>query len=253
MNAEAITDEQIVAFLDGEADEKLSADIAAAIAADPAMAGRIQDLDLDADRFRQGFDALLDTAPDIAMPEVVTATPPVTSAGSGWGNWRAAAAALILFGAGMGLGWSLSGDDDPVDWHQAVADYQVLYSNATLTNLPMEDAQRQLSLERTGRALGVDLTMDQVTAPGLTFQRAQILSFQGRPLAQLTYLDEAGNPIAFCLTRTDGSDDTPMAQQISGLNANVWEQDGMGFILIGPAPQETLDAAQETLAAKITI
>lgn len=243
-----ITDEDLVAFLDGQADEALSARVAQAIAEDPAMGARVEALDFNADQFRKGFDALLTAAPDVPVP-VLEAAP---AAASGWGGWRAAAAAAVLFVAGLGVGWSLGQGERTSEWHQAVADYQVLYSTATLTNLQMGADQRAESLARTSQDLGLALTIDQVSVPGLVFQRAQILDFNGQPLAQLTYLDGDGNPIAFCVTASD-RDAAAKDEEISGLNAVTWAQGGMGFILIGPAPAKTLSDAQATLADQIKI
>lgn len=250
MTTDPITDENLVAFLDGEASEDLSARIAQAMAEDPAMSGRVAALQVETDHLRQGFDAVLTAAPDIPVPTPVVEEAPVVS--FAWGGWRAAAAAAVLFAAGLGAGWSLAPADRSDGWHQAVADYQVLYSTATLTNLQMAQDQQVESLARTSADLGVALTLDQVSVPGLEFQRAQILNFNGQPLAQLTYLDGDGNPIAFCLTATK-DDAAAMDQEISGLNAVTWADGGMGFILIGPSPSKTLTDAQERLATQIKI
>ncbi|MEM7058462.1 MAG: hypothetical protein AAF557_12785 [Pseudomonadota bacterium] len=244
MTTDQISDEDLVAFLDGEADQTMSARVAKALAEDPALGDRVAALQIETDELRQGFDALLATAPDIAQ----TAPAPQ----SAWGGWRAAAAAAVLFVAGLGVGWSIAPGERPTNWHQAVADYQVLYSTATLTNLQMGSDRRTESLARTSRDLGLPLTVDQVSVPGLEFQRAQILDFNGQPLAQLTYLDADGNPIAFCLTRSD-IDSKASNQEISGLNAVTWANGGMGFILIGPAPAKTLSDAQAALADQIKI
>lgn len=249
MTVETPTDEELVAYLDGALPEHEATRIAQAIAGDADLAARLRALDVDMDALRADFDALAEAGPDLSAPGA-----PVAPAGTTSGFWtlsRAAAVALVMFGAGLGLGWSVAPSGDAPDWHQAVADYQVLYTTATLTAVPMSEQGRAEGLTHVGEALGLALDADSVAVPGLTFQRAQILEHRGAPLAQLAYLDVAGNPVAFCFTRTDGTDQAAQSIEISGLNAETWQQGGIGFILIGPAPAETLRTSARRLAQQV--
>lgn len=252
MSHGTISDDDLVAYLDGLASEDMAEQIRKTVAENTDLAVRLDGLRIDTNGLRLGFDAVLSEAPAIPVPDGDSFSGTAEPKQSGSRRWQLAAAAALIFAFGLGSGWALKPAAPPANWHKAVADYQALYSTATLTNLALPEDQRALSLSRTSQDLGLILSLDQVTVEGLSFQRAQILAFEGEPLAQLTYLDRSGNPIAFCLMRT-GIDEQPKNRQIGGMNAVTWARGGMGFILIGPATTETLEAAQKTLAAQITL
>ena len=242
-----ISDERLIRYLDGDLSDAEAAAIEAAIAADPDLQLALEALSPDIEGLRSGMDALLVQAPEmpeLPLPSPVPARRPV---------WQVVAAAVVLFSLGLGVGTQFPGSERSNTWHQAVADYQVLYTTATLTAVPMAPDLRKTGLSRTSEALGLDLSAEAIRIEGLTFQRAQILEVDGRPLAQLVYLDPAGTPVAFCITRRPGVDVEPQSQRLSGLNARVWQRDGYGFILIGDLADDTLKAAETELVAKIAI
>lgn len=251
MTAETPTDEELVAYLDGALPDAEADRIAQALARDGELAARLQALEVDMGALRAGFDDLVAGAPALSVPEVPVHEPAPAMSDGFWTLSRAAAVAVVMFGAGLGIGWSVAPTASAPDWHQAVADYQVLYTTATLTAVPMSDQGRAAGLAHVGHALGLALDESDVAIPGLTFQRAQILEHRGAPLAQLAYLDGAGNPVAFCFTRTGGSDQASRSVEISGLNAETWQQGGIGYILIGPAPAEDLRLAGQRLARQV--
>lgn len=242
MNAADISDELIVSFLDGVASPADEAKIALAVAEDPALARRVEELAADVDGLRIGMDGLLASAPALD-------TPVQGAVKQGW-RWPHLAAAAAMFAFGLGLAQFLDSGAEPKDWRMAVADYQALYVTQTLTATPATEPQRAEGLAQTGAAIGMDLAPARIAVEGYTFQRAQILAFEGRPLAQLTYLDRAGNPIAFCFTRRQGADLAPEELHLNGLNASAWRSDGVGFIVIGPAPLPDVSAAGRQLAAQ---
>lgn len=237
----APTDEEIVAYLDGQLDAERGAEIARTIATDPAVAAQADSLSIDADRLRGGMAALLAQAPEFAIPD----TAPERRAAPAY---RWAAAVLLAFGVGLGVGLGAGFLGPPpagADWRQAVADYQVLYTSETVTGAPIPAATRQAGLDLVNDRLGMSFTQDQLEVAGLTFQRAQMLEFDGRPLAQLVFLDAARNPIAFCLMEREGAPEAAQDAQISGLNATHWADTRHQFIVIGPADRATIrDAAR---------
>ena len=153
----------------------------------------------------------------------------------------------MIFAAGLGAGSVLFKGKEPIDWHVAVADYQVLYATETLTGVKITEQQRWESLTRTSRAVGLDLSPQDMQIEGLEFRRAQVLDFQGQPLAQLAFLDGAGNPVALCVTRTDGPDADAATGELSKLATMTWQRGGLGFILIGGTDAGALRAWQEQI------
>lgn len=242
-DGETVTDETILRYLDGHLTGEELAAFEAALASDGTLQARMAEMDADVVPIRAGMEALLREAPVFDLPEPA-AKPTV---------WRYAAAAIVIFALGLGAGRLLPDGTGATDWHQAVADYQALYTTDTVAAVPMPLEIRQAGLARTSAALGLDLSAAADAPEGLTFQRAQILQIDGEPLAQLVYLDATGAPIAFCITAREGRNAAPSDARLSGLRAQIWRDGGYGFILIGDTATESLRIAAEDLRRKIQL
>ncbi|MEM9045090.1 MAG: hypothetical protein AAGC81_10360 [Pseudomonadota bacterium] len=240
-----VADEELVAFLDGRLAPEEAAEITAALASDPALAERIDALAFDVDSLREGMAQLLADAPEIAIPRVRTTR-------KAWPDWRMVAAAVSLFFVGLGSGMMILPAQSEPGWHQAVADYQVLYTAETVTGAPIPAQTRQAGLDLVNQRLGLDLTLDALSLEGVRFQRAQILQFDGEPLAQLVFLDAANNPIAFCLMAASSPAQAATDTQIKGMNATHWKDGRFQSIVIGPADADLIRDMSQELMGKIT-
>ncbi|MEL6934946.1 MAG: hypothetical protein AAFO17_17950, partial [Pseudomonadota bacterium] len=81
---------------------------------------------------------------------------------------------------------------------------------------------------------------------GLTFIRAQELGFNGKPLAQLTFLNSQNEPVALCIIKTiQSTDDTISPEEMFGLATYSWNQGGFGILLLGPNENKDLMRAAE--------
>ena len=238
-----VTDEQLVAFLDGALSEAETAEIGLALTQDPELAGRLEALSVDLEPLQTGMAGVLASAPTLDLPSDQRRSAPLGSL---------AAAAAAIFAVGMAAGWALIPKGQP-DWHQAVASYQVLYSEATVSAVPLGAEQREAGLAAVSKALGVTLTAESVAVEGLTFRRAQILEWNGAPLAQLVYQDADGRPIALCLHRVNSGPVDRQAVTLSGMNGVTWRRGDMGFIAIGPVKRADMDRIAERLWARVTL
>ena len=176
--------------------------------------------------------------------------PPVSHARVPMRDWTRMAAMLVL---GAGIGYAASGFRATTDsgWHVAVANYQALYSRATLAPLENSEPALRAQVAAISEQLGLTIPYESLLVPGLTFKRAQTLSFQGKPLVQFAYTDADGAPVAFCVMR-DETGATPVHLGIvAGLNAVSWSHGGYGFIVIGDLGQSALRQAAEQLSRAI--
>ncbi len=241
----AFSDEQLTAFLDGEADDALEAAIAEALETDAALAERMAGLEVPMAAIVGAYDELLTSAPPLpdlppALPE-----PANTNARNSWA-WG-----LGIFGTGLAAGLAVAlftglGTPEPAPrgWVSFVASYQTLYTSATFeqVNPSPQEAARQLAA--VSKAIGIDLTNLPQTE-GLTFKRAQLLGFTGKPLVQISYLREDGTPVALCIIPAG-----PEAQGLNmgsaeGLDLARWNTPGYGFLLIGGQEGEPLEREAE--------
>lgn len=237
-NRTSFSDEELTAFLDGEADGALAQAIETALESNPEVVAQLAALDVPMETLRQAYDALLETVPP--MPVLTKAPPAAPAARFGWG-WG-----LGTFGTGIAAGLAVAlftgmGTPEPLPkpgWAAFVASYQSLYRPETLTNVHVSAADRQRQLEQVSLALGLDLS-GLTDAQGLTFKRAQVLGFNGKPLVQLAYQRDDGTPVALCIIPA-GPDGKPVSMGAAeGMELARWNTPGFGFLLIGgqdPAP-----------------
>lgn len=242
--AGGFSDQDLCAFLDGEADDALCAAIREASASDPQLRDRLETLRSASDVFAAAMDAALAAAPP--MPEL-----PHVPARRGFGTWSVALAGAV---AGAVLVLGLTWDGTPpakAGWRDVVANYQSLYVTETLAKVDLSPDAQQADLARISEALGFDLT-DLPEVAGLSYKRAQQLGFNGKPLAQLTFLAADGGPVALCIIRTNGeTTDAIHAEVLSGLDTYSWTDNGYGILLVGPEGQDGLGSAAEAFRAAL--
>ena len=184
------TDEDLSQFLDDEASAEMTARIEDALNTDVQLQQRVEQLSVASHTYKQAFDNLLTLAPASPVLE-----PPSQER---FGNLRLIAASLVA-GAVLGLGlmYPWQGQATP-NWKDVVASYQSLYVPETLTAVQNTPQERQAGLVSLSERLGFDLrTLPEIE--GLTFVRSQELGYEGRPLAQLTFLTGDNGPVALCI------------------------------------------------------
>ncbi|GFE50223.1 membrane protein [Roseobacter cerasinus] len=227
MHDREFSDAELVAFLDGEAEFAPVAEITAALARDPALQQRLDALAIDRAALRRSF-AMVEPEPGV-MPDLAIA--PVGARAPIWHLATAASLALMI---GVGAGAWMA-QPEPPGWAEYVAAYQALYSEATLAHVAPDDMTQQVELARVAAAIGKDIALAQLqTVPEAHYKRAQVLSFDGRPLVQLAFTTPAGTPIALCIIRSDSPDaPAPQMTRMEGLSAARWLRDGYDYLLIG--------------------
>ena len=238
MSEKRFSDEDLTAFLDGEADPALNAEITQALNSDEALAERLASLDIPIAAIRSSYDALLSEAPDLPVED---ASPTKTKASRV--PWTLGTFATGL-AAGIAIAFLLPKDSTTLPepgWKAVVASYQSLYGADTLNSVDPNSAETSAQLERVSASIGLDL--ENLPAPsGLTFKRAQLLSFNGRPLAQLAYQRADGTPVALCILKVDSADATPMSvETMVGLGAASWNAGGFGYLLIGGDTSQAIE------------
>lgn len=235
------SDEELVAYLDGETEFTPHEDIKQALPRDPALQARVDALYLDLGALREEFSALEPERPILALP----VAQPARS-----GLWASACAAC--FAAALGLGYLLGSAQQPAlsGWADYVAAYQALYSNSTLAHVHATTAMQQAQLDRVAASVGKSISLDNLSVfPDVGFRRAQVLSFQGKPLVQLAFLTSTGDPVALCIIRAKTKPDTPPSfNQLEGLSAGRWAQNGYEYILIGGQDEGLIRRMSNTFA-----
>ena len=125
-------------------------------------------------------------------------------------------------------------------WIRAVADYQQLYSRATVTHVIADPALSARVISDLRTADGMKVAVPDLTAAGLSFRRVQRLSFHERPVVQMVYLPEQGDPVALCVTRDARPDEEPHVQQIGEMSTVSWRHGDLGYVLLGRGSGQAL-------------
>ncbi len=230
MQDRRFSDEELVAYLDGEGELAPVDQIEAALKDDPALNKRLDALRIDLGVLRDSFDLLQPSSEVLDRLPVGTHAPmrrPVASV---------AIAACLALAVGFGLG-SWTSAPKPAGWVEYVAAYQALYTHATLDHISQSPDQLRGELERVSAAVGKDIALEQLTAlPDVEYKRGQVLSFNGRPLIQLAFATPSGVPIALCIIRSKDASKPEEAMEtmrLEGLSSAVWSDGLHDYVLIG--------------------
>ncbi|GGX42635.1 hypothetical protein GCM10007385_07970 [Tateyamaria omphalii] len=241
----AFSDEELTAFLDGEADDALHAEIEAALEHDAALGEQLAALDVPLAPIAEAYEALLQDAPPMpALPEPVVAPAPAPRGRWAWGMGTFATGLAAGLAVAMFTGFGTP-EPTPKGWVSFVASYQALYTEDTLALADPSASDASLQLASVSDALGVDLS-GLPQAKGLTFKRAQVLGFNDKPLIQIAFTRDDGTPVALCIIPA-GPDAKPVNMgQAEGLELARWNTPGYGFLLIGGTDNAPLQQEAET-------
>ena len=235
------SDEQLVAYLDGELSTDQHQRIAEQASVDPTLAARLHTLRCADLPFKAAFDTVLEHAPTERLHAMLNALPPAPR--QAWSRRRFLAVAASFAVAGVAadrlfMGWQRA--EPGQGWRASVAEYMALYTPDTLENLSLDPASHTAQLTAVGAQLGVSLSPESVSLPGAEFRRAQILDYDGVLIGQLTYLDPRHGPLALCITASKKGVQPLATEQRRGMNVVFWANPAHAFMLIGRNPVEDL-------------
>jgi anti-sigma factor RsiW len=228
---DAFTDEDLTAYLDGEAEPGRARVIDEALAKDKALQSRLDRLSIPVVDIKAAFDKLALTAP--GYPMSLEAAVPQKRGFAELMRPIAATAVLCLV-----TGWfaaELYDREKSEGWHKSVAVYHALYVTGTLADVNQSPAAAADELTRVSNTLGRPIALDALMASkNLDYKRAQVLGFEGRPLIQLAFLSKAGAPVALCIIRNNKSGDSKTKfGSMLGMATASWSKGAYDYLLVG--------------------
>ena len=123
-------------------------------------------------------------------------------------------------------------------WVTAIAQYQALYVRETIDQQTQELSQSQKILNDVAAVSPAATSIPDLTASGYRFKRVQRLGFANKPLLQMVYLGDRGNPAALCVLPIDEPDQPITTQRIGELNVATWQQGGLAYVFASDMPTE---------------
>jgi anti-sigma factor RsiW len=230
------TDEELVAYLDGEDDFAPVAEINFAVKNDDVLAQRIDDMRIDTEKIARSFEAL-------RLGEMSELPEAPASNDNSKSFMNLIAASALALAVGFGAGFTSGQVNSQPGWREYVASYQALYINSTLKDVTEAASKNQNELSRVASAIGKDIQIENLNITSeVEYKRAQILGFNGKPLIQIAFLDSMGQPIALCIIRSDGEKGTDiLPETMEGMSSASWNNKGYEYILIGGQNQSLID------------
>jgi len=240
------SDEQLVAYLDGELDPEYRDQLDNAIAEDSLLSLRVQWLSRSNLPYKNAYDELAQQAPLDRLQARLDAMPSPQRPGFNRRWFIAGAAAALVAGGVLAdrlfLGWHVAQSNN---WRGLVADYMALYVPQTLDHLPTDDAAQRAQLRTIDARLGLNLSPAALKLQGAEFKRAQMLEYDGVPIAQIVYLDAKHGPLALCVTRSNRGSQPLAHERRREMNVVYWTEREHAWMLIGhDAPVALEDKAK---------
>ncbi len=242
------TEHELRAYLDGDLDDARAQEVEAALAVDHNLEDRMMALD----SLAPFVGAAIDYLPKPTSDQITSWTQQTPAEPR---RWLSVAAGVMLGVVGMGAAAWLMPQPTP-DWRSAVASYQALYGPETLEPLQFSEADLRGQMAQAEARIGAEGLYDLVTGlEGLQLLRSQILSHEGAPLIQIVFATDAGEPVALCLMRADGSQRAGVedVSSRSGLASLAFETTGHNWILIGTEDPTFIAAAGAQLHKRLGI
>lgn len=242
---EIFSDEDLIAYLDSEADETLVAKIEAALS--PELEHRLLTLEKGRERAVEGFEAALQMAPQMApLPDATVGVGRFRP----WGYAGLGLAASLFLAVGIYQTVIGAGARQVEPWHREVAAYHALYVTETLAAVPSDAGDQMARLADLSALVGGDLS-PAMTSIDMQFRRAQQLGFEGAPLVQMAYLAEGGVPVALCILRSEGPRQEVRVTTIQGMSSASWADGTRRFLLIGGTDNDAAARRARDFASRL--
>ncbi|MEL7528186.1 MAG: hypothetical protein AAFN16_20605 [Pseudomonadota bacterium] len=226
------TDQELLAFLNGDIDPRRAEQIEQTMRVDRELEHRVMALDPVAAPVR---DAMKGLPGRRVLTDLERFTLDGDNRGTKRAQWMKLAAVLVL-GAVLGGGAMWLGGPSADDWRGRVAQYQSLYVADTVRlTIASADVLEQ-QLEVASEKLGRPLEQASLEAPAsLKLARVQVLGLDDAPLIQIVYQDADGTPFALCVTTAGphGRANELASEMLHGLATTAWEDGAFRYIFVG--------------------
>lgn len=247
------SDEQLVAYLDDELDREQRSQLDSDIADDPLLSLRVQWLSRSNLPYKAAYDELAQQAPLERLQARLDGIPAPETPGLSRRWFIGAAAATLVAGGVLAdrlfLGWQAQQDHS---WRELVSDYMALYVPQTLDHLPADEANQRAQLRTVDARLGLSLSPATLKLPGAELKRAQMLEYDGVPIAQITYLDAKHGPMALCVTRSNSGSQPLAHERRHAMNVVYWTEREHAWMLIGHNPASELEGLARHLIERFS-
>jgi anti-sigma factor RsiW len=253
-----IDEPTLLAYIDGELPPERLAEVEDILARDPELAHQAALLRASRLPYRAAYDSLpLPRLPDAVeqrVRDLVQGAAGRASAARGPRRLRvyamaAAVAGALIVGTLAMQRLGIFGEEAPPAWVQAVVDYQRLYVRETVgTTMSEQDVRRVLGELRARHGLAVRIP--NLDREGFALKRVQQLGFEQRPLVQMVFLADYGDPVALCALASTEPDRAVRVYRAGPHTAVFWVKDRLAWVLVGTQGPEALRLLAERILSQ---
>lgn len=251
-----IPEDRLLAYVDGLLSPEEIADIERQLSGDPNAREMVKKLRLSDLPYRKAVEELIDV-PDLARFRQIIQSHDQTQRPTHFRRYAPLAASVaVFFVIGLLAGQHVFPPSQPEPtkwavWVDKIANYQALYSRATLAmrNPPAERRIKQM--QRVSKAIGVNIPAPDLSPLKADFKYARLYKLDGFALAQIAYLPKSGEPFSLCFMKTDKPDRAPKYLKAHGQNVVAWRSKGVEYIFVGETPRKIMDSYISAIQAQL--
>ncbi|WP_338721055.1 anti-sigma factor [Devosia sp. XK-2] len=247
----------LMAFADGQLDEKASAEVEAWLLANPDAANDLAQMQRQNDAIQALFGP---AASEPVPPRLDPHRLALAQSRRRWQGLARAAMVVGVLGIGVTAGWLLRPiTDNPALYNRLIADAVSAHTVFVAENRHAvevgSDETDHLSSWLSNR-LGTGLAMPDLATAGFSFLGGRLLpapAIPGGRAAQLMYEDAAGERVTLYITPKSGIDGPALELvQLGDDNALYWANAIITCTIVGPQPADDLQALANSVFAQLT-
>ena len=252
-----LDDTILMAFADGELDQATAREVSESVARDQSAQDKVRQFQRSTDLVRAVFAQPHLREPLLAPRETHRTRTAFTPFSRPRYSLIAASLALFLVGMGAGAGLILvkPGPNFSERLLDEVADYHLLYAHEAEHQVEVPAIRLAHIQTWLGNRLHRPLAVPDLSAHGLTFVGARLLSVDGAPVAQLLYqaLGREHQPVALCIAPDTSPDAAVRGEEYSGLHEVTWSRGGYSYVIAGWETNEFLVSLAAELEPKFEL
>ncbi len=257
--ATAITEADLVAYVDDRLASERRADVEAHLALNAEDAARVTAWQQQADDLRAHFDRDLNEPVPADMAALFAARNQSILGPSMLGPMLRIAAVLALVLVGAGAGWYGRGAFAPIDivaaLPQEATRAHLVYSREVLHPVEVTAKEEQHLVTWLSKRLGTALKVPSLSGQGFGLVGGRLLpaSSGNHAAAQFMYENRQGQRLTLYVRSGEGGDDTSFRFTGQGnAVAFYWVEDGFGYALTGETGREALLPAARAVYEQLT-
>ncbi len=275
-----LSDELLIAYVDGQLGETQAASVARMAASEPDLRRRLAGFQRTQAQLIEVFEALARRQPpepgraaprpgDARKPHLaVKSVPDRLHDAPAERNRRPLVWALVfaVIAAAGGYGAAKLWRDEPrpvvskiteqvpvgiARWAAEMSRLHSFFTSATVEASAAAQENPELVTMQLSRMVQRDIVLPNLTRQGLAFRRGQIMSYRGSQLMQLSYSGTGEPFVAFYIMAGGPPSEVSLDAQ-NGVRTASWSTDGVRFVLAADMPETQLRALTAVIRAQLS-